>query len=57
MKPLCDGGRRTPAVMVKEGYIEERCSCGETCTVADKGLGRATLAAWKSRHQPPKEFK
>jgi hypothetical protein len=29
-----------------------RCStCGDKRTVPNKGLGRATLAAWESRHQ------
>lgn len=26
-------------------------TCHETCDVPDKGLGRATAAAWRTNHQ------
>lgn len=53
MKPLCNGGREMPKVITTTGYIEVHCSCGDSIKMPDKGLGRATIAAWKSRHQPP----
>lgn len=32
--------------------ITATCSvCGETKTVPNKGLGRATLTAWETQHQ------
>lgn len=36
----------TPVTM--EGYC---ATCGDSMRVPNKGLGRANLAAWKSRHQ------
>lgn len=34
--------------------ITETCPvCGETETVPNKGLGRAKIAAWRTRHQHP----
>jgi len=53
-KPLCDGGKERPRIITKTGYIEVKCACGDSIEMPDKGLGRAAIAAWKSRHQPPK---
>lgn len=36
---------------VKGGTIRATCSQGHTVTAPNKGLGRAKVAAWKSRHQ------
>lgn len=33
------------------GHITTYCSQGHMITVPDKGLGRITSAAWKTRHQ------
>lgn len=35
----------------KNGKITGRCPAGHTKVVPDKGLGRATLATWETRHQ------
>jgi hypothetical protein len=33
-------------------HIQTKCeACGDSCGVRDQGLGRAYLAAWKTRHQ------
>lgn len=33
------------------GLITVACACGDGRSVIDKGLGRATIAAWKTQHQ------
>lgn len=38
-------------VGVKDGEIIAACRCGDGMVVADKGLGRAAIAAWRTRHQ------
>lgn len=35
----------------KDGRIVAACVCGNGINVPDKGLGRAAVAAWKTRHQ------
>lgn len=39
-------------VLKRAGYLSAMCNkCKEKTSVPDKGLGRATLATWKTRHQ------
>lgn len=39
-----------------DGQVTASCDvCGKTCTMPDKGIGRANLAAWETRHQHPEE--
>lgn len=33
------------------GHVTTYCPLGHMITVPDKGLGRATSAAWRTRHQ------
>lgn len=35
----------------RDGSIIAACICGAGEYVADKGLGRAVVAAWRTRHQ------
>jgi hypothetical protein len=37
------------------GTISSYCWCGGEITVPNKGLGRAKLAAWETRHQHRRE--
>jgi hypothetical protein len=38
--------------------IHEQCTvCAAVIEVPNKGLGRATLAAWRTRHQPREDQK
>lgn len=34
----------------RDGLIVAACACGSGLSVSDKGLGRATVAAWRTRH-------
>lgn len=43
-------------VTLEQSPTQLRGTCGvcdEQCDVPNKGLGRATLAAWRTRHQHP----
>lgn len=45
-------------VGVKGGEIIAACKCGDGVSYPDKGMGRAFVAAWRTRHQhitPPGE--
>lgn len=35
----------------RDGMILAACHCGSGHQLPDKGLGRATIAAWWTRHQ------
>lgn len=38
--------------------IKETCAvCGKSLSVPNKGLGRAKIAAWRTRHQHPEARK
>jgi hypothetical protein len=53
-RPPCDGGKIMPKVITKTGMIEAHCACGDSVEMPDKGLGRAYIASWRTRHQPPR---
>lgn len=53
-----DGGYRTQphqsrqdAARIVGPTLTGTCSLGHVLTVPDKGMGRATLAAWETQHQ------
>lgn len=35
----------------RDGMIQAACVCGSGLVVTDKGLGRAEVATWKTRHR------
>ena len=35
----------------RDGYLIAACVCGSGEHVRDKGLGRAVVAAWRTRHE------
>lgn len=45
----CDGAPVAPSPRL--GRLRAVCACGQSIEVADQGLGRAVLAAFRSRHQ------
>ena len=46
-----ESGRGTSRERLSSGMLRATCSaCGFTYTAPDKGMGRANLAAWESRH-------
>ncbi|MFS0884940.1 hypothetical protein [Aeromicrobium sp. 179-A 4D2 NHS] len=51
-EPASLGLPHTPTRVTTGGTITSTCGvCGETETAPDKGLGRAKVAAWETRHQ------